>query len=255
MFRNYLIRVENQYKEKISDRFKRRTIRLKNDKAFVSFTFDDFPRSAFLCGGKLLDKYQIKASYYASLGLLGRKTVVGDIFTSQDIKDMVDAGHEIGSHTFDHLNPWQARADVFEDSLVRNQMAMFKIIPGYEFKTMAYPYTQPHPRIKKVAGDHFSCCRGGGHISNIGRIDLNLLKSYFIDRRHREDLQYFVELLHWNKRDRGWLIFSTHDISENPSPFGCRPEFFESIIREAVASSSTILPICQVYSNIVASGT
>jgi len=238
----------------MSEWFGRRIIQLKNDKPFVSFAFDDFPRSAFLLGGEILKKYKVRGSYYASFGLMGETTLLGDIFNSEDVKDVVTEGHEIGSHTFDHLNPWETRVDLFEDSIIKNQIAIRSIIPEFSFKTLAYPYTGPHPRIKMVAGRHFSCCRGGGHIPNIRRIDLNLLKSCFIDKWHREDLEYFRRLLQRNSKDRGWLIFSTHDISANPSAFGCSPEIFENIVREAVASSATILPICEVYSRILSFG-
>jgi hypothetical protein len=254
MFNDFLRKVGNHYRNAMSIGLERRTIQIKNDKPFISFTFDDFPRSAFLLGGAILNKYKIRGSYYASFGMMGGKTVLGDIFTEEDVKELTAEGHEIGSHTFDHLNPWETRADIFEESIIRNQKAVFSIIPKFAFKTLAYPYTGPHPKIKRVAGKYFSCCRGGGQISNIGRIDLNLLRSCFIDRRHREDLEYFRRLIQINIKDKGWLIFSTHDISARPSAFGCSPEIFESIVREAVGSSATILPICDVYSRIVSVG-
>src|SRR5437773_2236461 len=42
-----------------------------------------------------------------------------------------------------------------------------------------------------------------------------------------------------------WLIFATHDICENPSPFGCTAEFFENIVKCAIDSGARTLPVFQ----------
>ena len=39
------------------------------------------------------------------------------------------------------------------------------------------------------------------------------------------------------------MIFYTHDISENPSPFGCKPSQFERVVRSAVQAGAKILTV------------
>ena len=53
-----------------------------------------------------------------------------------------------------------------------------------------------------------------------------------------------------NRRLGGWLIFSTHDIEERPSRFGCTPKFFEDVVRSAVDSGATILPVAAALQHI-----
>ena len=213
----------------------------------ISFTFDDFPRSAYLAGGKILKAHKIRASYYASLGLMGQDSPSGQLFILEDLKDLIVEGHEIGSHTYDHLEAWGTGVARFEEAIIRNQRSIEEVLPGFSFKTLSYPIAEPHPRIKKLAGRHFTCCRGGGQDNNRGRIDLNLLKSCFIDRRNRDDADYFKALIKKNSLEKGWLIFSTHDISERPSAYGCRPDQFENIVRSAISSTAIILPLCEIY--------
>ena len=50
-----------------------------------------------------------------------------------------------------------------------------------------------------------------------------------------------------NRRAGGWLVFSTHDISATPTPWGCTPGFFEDIVRCAVDSGARILPVAQAW--------
>ena len=47
-------RLANKWRRLSVDRFGRRQFRLRSDAPYVSFTFDDFPRSAYLEGGRVL---------------------------------------------------------------------------------------------------------------------------------------------------------------------------------------------------------
>ena len=51
-----------------------------NDRPLISFSFDDFPRSALFTGGALLEQYGVAGTYYASLGLMGKTSPTGEIF-------------------------------------------------------------------------------------------------------------------------------------------------------------------------------
>jgi peptidoglycan/xylan/chitin deacetylase (PgdA/CDA1 family) len=246
-----LRRIESRYQKERSHNFAKRTILWPRLQSFISFTFDDFPRSAYLIGAKILEERSLRGTFFASLGLMGRSSPSGEIFAAKDLEGVVHGGHEIGSHTYDHLDPWSSRPSLFEESLIRNQSALNSLIPGHVFRTLAYPLTEPHPRIKRVAQKHFDSCRGGGRKFNLGRVDLNLLKSYFIDKKNRENLSYFEDVIETNRNQRGWLIFSTHDVSDSPSDFGCHPHLFERLVNLAVESTATVLPISEVLHRVV----
>ena len=42
----------------------------------VSFTFDDFPRSAWSNGGAVLEEYDVRGTYYAAMGLAGTARII-----------------------------------------------------------------------------------------------------------------------------------------------------------------------------------
>jgi len=246
-------RIKNYYFKNRAKLFESRVFELLGGNHFISFTFDDFPRSAYLTGGAILKKYKIRASYYASLGLMGKESPVGTIFSLEDIKKIVQDGHEVGCHTYDHFDAWETRPFAFEESILRNQEALRKLIPEISLKTMSYPKREPHPGVKRISAKHFQCCRGGGQTFNFGKLDLNLIKSCFIDKINKENLATLKGLIDRNRVRRGWLVFSTHDIRHSPSRFGCEPDYFEEIVRYSVDSGAIILPVCEVYSVIVRS--
>jgi len=46
-----------------------------------------------------------------------------------------------------------------------------------------------------------------------------------------------------NLKRKTWLIFYTHDVRENPSPYGCTPELMEQTVSCAVRSGCRVLTI------------
>jgi len=177
------------------------------------------------------------------LALMDSVYEIGAAFSRADLEDLISGGHEIGSHTFAHLDAWATAADLFEASLRQNQRRLDELHPGQVFRTFSYPLNTPRPPIKKAAGALHACCRGGGQTYNAGTIDLNLLSSYFIDARNRGDLDAMKRIVDASCASGGWLIFSTHDIDDHPSPYGCTPGVFADLVKYASGAGPVILPV------------
>jgi glycosyltransferase involved in cell wall biosynthesis/peptidoglycan/xylan/chitin deacetylase (PgdA/CDA1 family) len=220
----------------------KRPLLISSQQPLISFTFDDFPRSALLVGGAILNRFNLTGTYYASLGLAGQKTVSGQIFLWNDLETLFKQGHELGCHTFSHCDSWDTNTGTFEDAIIENRVALDRAFPGAEFETFAYPISLPRPLTKARIADYFQCCRGGGQTFNVGKIDLNQLSAYFLEKS-RGDFAAVKNLIDRNRQACGWLIFATHDVSDTPTPFGCTPEFFERVVEYAVNSGANILPV------------
>jgi len=231
----------------------RRPFVIRTQRPLISFTFDDFPQSALRVGGAILKRFGLAGTYYASLGLKDLDTPSGHIFDFADLKLACDQGHELGCHTFSHCDSGTTSPRVFEQSVLENRRALRDFLPGGEFQTFSYPISCPRPMTKWRIRRHFVCCRGGGQSFNSGVTDLSYLKAYFLEKsRHR--IEAVKEMIDSNSRAQGWLIFATHDISDDPTPFGCPPEFFEEVVRYAVASGARILPVAAAFEALRASG-
>jgi peptidoglycan/xylan/chitin deacetylase (PgdA/CDA1 family) len=221
-----------------------RCVRMRNCRPLISFTFDDFPRSAVYDAGDILEEHGIRATYYASLGLIGQQSPVGEIFTEKDLAAVLDAGHEVGCHTFRHSNSWEAGAADFERSILENRVAMGRLFPAVSLRTFSFPHAHPRLDIKRLAARHFQCCRGGGQTFNHTVVDLNLLSCYFLEQS-AGDLDAVKKMIDRNRAETGWLIFATHDVRDHPSRFGCTRSFFRDAARQAVSSGALLLPVSQ----------
>jgi len=217
----------------------------------VSFTFDDAPKSAFVVAREILKEYNVRATYFISLGLLGAETEVGEIASVGDLARALEDGSELGCHTFDHLDAWHVSSTAFMASVARNREALGRILPGATFTTFAYPKTGATLSVKSALGKTFVCCRGGGQAANVDSADLNLVKACFFDKRTNVDAEFIGTLLDYNARRRGWLILATHDVAPDPSPYGCSPKFLEEIVQRASQSGALLLPVGEACAKII----
>jgi peptidoglycan/xylan/chitin deacetylase (PgdA/CDA1 family) len=182
---------------------------------------------------------------------MGRTAPTGPIFMSEDLNALLERGHELGCHTFAHCHSWDSTTEVFEDSILENQAALARLIPGASFRTFSYPISPPRPYIKQIAADYFACSRGGGQTFNVGKTDLNYLHAYFLEKAR--DSFEAEDLIERNRTAQGWLILATHDVCESPTQFGCTPGVFEAIVNAAVRSGARILPVVEALDTLRAS--
>jgi hypothetical protein len=234
----------------LATRFRRRELRIDTPVPVISFSFDDAPRSAFVLGGDILSAHGGRATYFISIGLLDSDTEVGLIAGVDHLKKAVEAGHELGCHTFGHLDAWHTARSTFIASVDANQRSLNDILPGYSFRTFAYPKSGARLSIKADLERRFSCCRGGGQSINTGIVDLNLLNACFLDRRAKVDMQFIRDLIDRNARSRGWLIFAAHDISESDLLFGCSTAFFTDVVKCAAESGADLIPVWEACSRL-----
>lgn len=232
----------------------RRPVTVNSPVPLISFTFDDFPKSALRTGGTILNRFGVAGTYYAALGLMGRDEPCGPMFTADDLELLYKQEHELGCHTFAHCHSWKTNAAVFENSVIRNRSALAALRPEVSFQTFSYPICAPRLQTKRRIARYFACCRGGGQTFNAGTADLNYLSAFFLEksRRNPDAVRNIIDM---NRQARGWLIFATHDVCRDPSPYGCTPEFFEDIVRYAAESGSRILPVLQAWRALSATAT
>jgi peptidoglycan/xylan/chitin deacetylase (PgdA/CDA1 family) len=238
-----------RYRRNIHRFFFRQPFVVEADVPLVSFTFDDFPRSALFTGGAILKRFGAAGTYYACFGLMGQQAPTGPIFLPEDLNMLLEQGHELGCHTFGHCHSWETTAGAFEASIVDNRRALCEHLPGAFFRTFSYPISEPRPRNKHKVAQHFACGRGGGQTINAGTTDLNCLRAFFLEQS-RDNPEAVMKLIDRNRRARGWLIFATHDISNTPTPYGCTPDYLEEVVQSALSSGARILPVFQVLETL-----
>lgn len=224
----------------------RRALPLENPEPIVSFSFDDFPRSAYSVGGSILEQFGARGTFYAAWGLMNTCNELGDHFRADDLDSLLERGHELGSHTYSHISCRAASCAAFCEDAEKGRRAVEKLT-GAESSNFAYPFGEVTLRGKKALESSFASIRGVISGLNGPEADLNLLRANSL-YGDLEGARQAEELIAENRRRKSWLIFYTHDVRPKPSPYGCTPEFFEAVVSSASRSGCRILTVREALS-------
>ncbi len=214
----------------------------------VSFTFDDFPRSALAAGGAVLEKYGVRGTYYAALGRLGSDGNIGRLCDADDIREAHARGHELGCHTHSHMDCSAAASAAILADVADNRAAFAGLLENFVPVSFAYPFGAMSLAAKRALAPRFQSCRGVGGGIHSGTADLADLRGTRI--YHREyDRAGLLSLIDRNRELGGWLIFYTHDVAPAPSAYGCTPDELEAVVADA-AKRSQVLPVREVVARL-----
>jgi peptidoglycan/xylan/chitin deacetylase (PgdA/CDA1 family) len=214
----------------------------------VSFSFDDFPKTALEVGGAILEKYGLRGTYYVALGLAGSEGNQGPIAELAEIRSAHERGHELACHSYSHLDCSRATAPAILADLHRNADAFSDLINGFAPTNFAYPYGRYLLPAKRLVAPLFASCRGTGGGINRGTCDLGDLRGTRIYAPAFNETS-LRKLIDRNSAVGGWLIFYTHDVADTPSPYGCTPRQFETIVSYA-AERAAVAPVRDVLAGL-----
>lgn len=220
----------------------RRALPIHPDHAIVSFTFDDFPKSAATLGAPALEQRGWRGTYYASAGLAGTSNHHGPQFEAQDIVDLNARGHEIGCHTYEHVDCAQADLEAVMSSLDRNAAALRGMGLSEPLNSFAFPYGEASLEAKRALSSRFASMRGVRAEINRGSGDLNLLRAVAVDGGET-GIERAIEAADSLIQAPGWLIYYAHDIQDEPSEWGCTPGQFERVCDAVAASGARVMPV------------
>ncbi|WP_051279656.1 polysaccharide deacetylase family protein [Hellea balneolensis] len=229
-------------KRRITPFMARRVIKPQLERPIVSFSFDDCPKSVIENAIKPLERENWRATIYIAMGLCGIENHLGLHMDADDVTALYAGGHEIGDHTFDHIDAAQNSASIFMGDIDKNQSALNAIgLPPSE--TFAYPYGQVTTELKLKLASKFLGSRGIRSRESTDDVDLNQIRS---NRLYAgQDFDTLMEQIKRISDKPGWLPIFTHDIRDNPSPFGCTPQQMLHVIDAIKSSGAEVLTMVE----------
>ena len=231
--------VLDKVRRKVSRFTARRPARLAFDRPTLSVSFDDAPVSATRAGAEILERLGVRGTYFVSAGLAGRDSPMGVYAGVEDFQRLAAAGHEIGCHTYSHLDCGRACGDQIGSDVTLNDTSLLE--HGFRTETFAYPYGEVSTTAKAMLGPRFKALRTVNAGMVDGQADLNWLPGVGIEGPHGE-----AKAKRWLDKARAknaWVILFTHDVRDQPSDWGCTPEALERLVSDAIAEGFQVLPV------------
>lgn len=245
-FTNLPVRLKRRVNKLLAERYARTAAWRAVPGPVVSFTFDDFPRSALTMGGRILADHGCAGTYYAAMGLMGTKTAVGQMFERTDLDALLSEGHELACHTFDHVSCLAVPGGDFLRKCAENRQAVASMLAGLRLRNFSFPFGDVRLGVKFPLHSAYTTSRTIEPGLNVDPVDLAFLRA---NRLYSGlSLEPMERLICTNARRAGWLIFYTHDVAANPSPYGCTPAYFDRILRCALDSGAEILTVQKAFS-------
>jgi peptidoglycan/xylan/chitin deacetylase (PgdA/CDA1 family) len=215
---------------------------MQNRQPLVSFTFDDVPDSAYINGAAILEERDIRGTFYIAAGTCGTQDAHWRVITRDQVRALHDRGHEIGCHTFSHVNVEQFSFTEMDEECRRNRNELLQLSPDMRLANFCFPFGRLSLERKLQLQKQFNTCRGVYEGLNVGTIDLALLRVVELyDRTLTPDKLQSV--LRETQKRNGWLIFYTHDVADPPSWIGCSPARLRSTVDAVQSMGLRCLPI------------
>lgn len=225
-------------------RFPGPLIDVATDRPVVSFTFDDVPDTALSEGAKILEAHDGRGTFYIAAGMLGQTEPQRRLIDREGCAELLARGHEIGCHTHSHLNLRQVSRARLRADLDHNAHSLATVAPGFAPRNFAFPYNAGSFRQRGELIQRYRSSRGGLPGINRGLTDRSFLRSFAL-QQPESSLAHLHGRIDELVANPGWLIFFGHDLSADPTPYGCQPESFERLVRHARDSGCAILTIDQ----------
>jgi len=217
------------------------------ERRVVSFTFDDFPKTAATNGASILEDYGATGTYYSSFGLAGRDSPSGVISTHEETAALAARGHEIGCHTFNHLDCSTVHVREIGEDCARNRDAAARLgLP--RLSSFAFPFGGINGSSRRTIATSYRSARSVWRGVNRGRYDLAALRA--VPLTSPTTLRTARRLLDDLQARGGWLVFVTHDVANDASAFGCTPGLLTEVCRLAVQSGAEVLPVGRVLRGV-----
>lgn len=197
--------------------------------AALSLTFDDGTKSHYVDLRPILNKYNLKATFYLNTSLLSDLPIDNAHSGSwEEFKTMADEGHELGSHGVNHpdLTTLPEGDSLTENTIVYELSASKKIIEqrmgdGYHCVTHAYPFCTNNAIVREITSRYYEGARTCGSMYNASSPNYMALNSqgyswpavrntFFDDFRN---LNSFFKTVETNViKKGGWGILLAHEV-------------------------------------------
>ena len=190
-----------------------------NRRGAFSFTCDDGFRGQVANTLDILDPLGLKATFFIIPFHMENPEMADNMVTWDQVRDLHDAGHEIGTHGAIREKLHEA-TDERLDELVNGSRRLIVERAGIEPVSYAAPGgSRVDDRVAAVIGQHHPFIRKSAYLP-----DVTIVGYGNTDRRHWDD-QATRRKLEAIRDDGGWAIAVVHAIVHGYAPFASKDEF------------------------------
>lgn len=176
----------------------------------VSITFDDGRQSVHDLALPLLDKHGFASTQYVNAGAIETP----GFMTAAELGQMHEAGHEIASHGYGHVDLTSIGVERLEEELRKGKESL--AAAGLDPENFALPFGRTDPQVDWHAGTYFETVRGTrSGINTRQNLDPQDLKVFYVSSQTTQES--LAKALAQASLANGWLILVYEQIQDPAS--------------------------------------
>jgi peptidoglycan/xylan/chitin deacetylase (PgdA/CDA1 family) len=217
-------------------------VNVRTSVPIVSFTFDDIPENAWTNGARILEEEGVRGTFYVSGTFIDHPDTDLKTISAAGCADLVAKGHELGCHTYSHHKLTTFSRKALIDDLEHNDQTLRAFDNVSEKRNFSVPYGMASLRMQPILRDRFATSRSIMPGINRGQIDPYNLAAVEL----RPDPAYLSDADRWLTdvlSNPGWLVFFTHDVSDDPTFYGCTEDKLRQLIQSAKDGGAQIMTV------------
>ncbi|HLP86769.1 MAG TPA: polysaccharide deacetylase family protein [Candidatus Paceibacterota bacterium] len=192
-------------------------------RGMITLSFDDSLTSIYQNGMPILNSAGIKTTQNVITGRLNEN----GYWTTSELSNVSNWGHNIASHTRNHLHLTQLSASELQSEIAGSKSDLINL--GYNPQTLAYPFGDYNDVVVQA-------------LKNAGYIGARSIHSAFntknsdpfaLNVEHVESNTTIAQIKSWIDEaiaDKVWLILEIHDIDHSGTQYSTTPEILQQIV-------------------------
>jgi peptidoglycan/xylan/chitin deacetylase (PgdA/CDA1 family) len=207
----------------------------------ISLSFDDGWKNQYTRAIPILDKYNLKGTFYIITTMPDYMLREGEgRMSTEDIKKLASSGHEIGAHSQTHPHLQFSLPNKIKTEVQGSKKDLENL--GLSIKTFCYPYGRRNWLVDKIVGKSgflgARLAQGGYNTINTNR--------FHLEAKCLRNFTTFEEVKSWiDNAGEKWLILVFHQIENNPPGWGIEPELFQEVCAYIKRSDLEVVTIAE----------
>lgn len=216
------------------------------NRPIVSLTFDDAWLSVYENIVPLLEKEGFFATFYINTGVLNQP----NRFSDDQVRSLKEAGHEIAAHTVTHTHLNALTEEQVDKELVESKKRLEFLIEA-PVRDFAAPFGEADSSVRAEIKKNYQSNRTTEEGFNLKiRFDPYLIHVQNI--KDSTQIQEVEQWLDYALSNKAWLVFVYHQVDDNNSTWGEKPENVMQHIAAIKKRSMQILTVERALEEIEA---
>lgn len=204
----------------------------------VTLTFDDGWESQYTQALPIMQRHNARGTFYLVPNFFNTPRYM----TTDEARQIEQAGNEIGSHTMNHMDLTELSPDAISQELVQSKQvleAQFGPIKNFAAPFGGFNYQVTEEIQKSYASDR---------TTELGFNNSENFNPYKILSQNIYNTTTVAQISQWldqAMRDKTWLVLVFHQIDTSGSPYAITPQNFEAVLTSIRARNLPLLTLEQ----------